>query len=75
MIISDLISKANNRGIPIIVDPKKDNFLEYKNCDIFKPNLKEIKEGMEIDFNEKIDYELENITFKLKEDLNKKEFY
>ena len=27
-IISDLISKNNKRGIPIIVDPKKDNFLE-----------------------------------------------
>ena len=71
-IISDLISEANKRGIPIIVDPKKDNFLEYKNCDIFKPNLKEIKEGMEISFNEKIDSELENVTFKLKKKLNAK---
>ena len=71
-IISELILEAKKRSIPIIVDPKKDNFLEYKNCDIFKPNLKEIKEGMKIDFNEKIDYELENITFKLKEELNAK---
>ena len=71
-IISELISEENKRGIPIIVDPKKDNFLEYKNCDIFKPNLKEIKEGMKIDFNEKIDSELENVTFKLKEELNAK---
>ena len=57
-IINELILEANKRGIPIIVDPKKDNFLEFKNCDIFKPNLKEIKEGMEIDFNEKIENEL-----------------
>ena len=71
-IISVLISEAKKRGIPIIVDPKKDNFFEYKNCDIFKPNLKEIKEGMKIDFNEKIHSELENVTFKLKEELNAK---
>ena len=71
-VISELISEAKKRGIPTIVDPKKDNFLEFKNCDIFKPNLKEIKEGMEIEFNEKIDSELESATSKLKEELHAK---
>lgn len=70
--IAKIISEAKKRGIPTIVDPKKDNFLEYKDCDIFKPNLKEIKEGMEIDFNEKIDSELKNATHKLKQELNAK---
>ncbi len=71
-IISEVISEANKRRIPTIVDPKKDNFLEYKDCDIFKPNLKEIKEGMQLEFNEKIDSELESATHKLKEALNAK---
>lgn len=71
-IIAEIISEAKRRGIPKIVDPKKDNFLEYKDCDIFKPNLKEIKEGMEIEFNEKIDSELEGATYKLKQELNAK---
>ena len=71
-IISEVISETKRRGIPTIVDPKKDNFLEYKDCDIFKPNLKEIKEGMEIEFNEKIDSELEGATYKLKQELNAK---
>ncbi len=30
------------------VDPKKKNFLAYKNVTIFKPNLKEVKEGLNI---------------------------
>ena len=71
-IIKKIILEAKERGIPTIVDPKKNNFLEFKNCDIFKPNLKEIKEGMEIDFNEKIDNELEIATSKLRKALNAK---
>ena len=71
-IISKLILEAKEKGIPSIVDPKKNNFLEFKNCDIFKPNLKEIKEGMEIDFNEKIENELEIATSKLRKALNAK---
>jgi D-glycero-beta-D-manno-heptose-7-phosphate kinase len=32
------------------VDPKKKNFLSYKGCTLFKPNLKELKEGLKVDF-------------------------
>jgi len=71
-IITELIHKAKEKGISTIVDPKKNNFLEYQNCDIFKPNLKEIKEGMGIEFDEKIDSELEKATSKLKQQLNAK---
>ena len=45
-IISEIIKTANKNNIPTIVDPKKDNFKHYKNCTVFKPNLKELKEGM-----------------------------
>jgi bifunctional ADP-heptose synthase (sugar kinase/adenylyltransferase) len=30
------------------VDPKRKNFFAYKQVDIFKPNLKEVKEGLNI---------------------------
>jgi rfaE bifunctional protein kinase chain/domain len=46
-----LISEANARQIPIAVDPKKKNFFAYKGCTLFKPNLKELKEGLQIEFN------------------------
>ena len=71
-IIRTLIYKAKERGIPAIVDPKKDNFLEYQECDIFKPNLKEIKEGINIEFDESKDEELQKATSLLKEKLNAK---
>ncbi|MEN9969017.1 MAG: hypothetical protein RIR94_1206 [Bacteroidota bacterium] len=46
-----LIAEANARQIPIVVDPKKKNFLSYKGCTLFKPNLKELKEGLQIEFD------------------------
>ncbi len=50
-LIEWLISEANVRQIPIAVDPKKKNFFAYKGCTLFKPNLKELKEGLQIEFN------------------------
>lgn len=44
-LISAIIEFANENEIPTTVDPKKDNFLEYKNVTLFKPNLKELVEG------------------------------
>lgn len=49
-LIKHTISVANEKNIPVGVDPKKNNFLAYKNCTLFKPNLKELKEGISIDF-------------------------
>ncbi len=45
-VIEAIISMANERKIPVTVDPKKDNFFAYKNVTLFKPNLKELKEGV-----------------------------
>ena len=45
-IIKEIISFANQKSIPVAVDPKKRNFLDYKNSTIFKPNFKELKEGL-----------------------------
>ncbi|WP_018480125.1 bifunctional heptose 7-phosphate kinase/heptose 1-phosphate adenyltransferase [Pontibacter roseus] len=50
--IARFIQLANERGIPSVVDPKKKNFLSYKGCTLFKPNLKELKEGLKVDFAE-----------------------
>jgi rfaE bifunctional protein kinase chain/domain len=35
-------------GVLTAVDPKRKNFFSYKNVNIFKPNLKEVKEGLNI---------------------------
>ncbi len=48
-IIESIIAYCNQKGIPTAVDPKQKNFLAYKNCTLFKPNLKEVKEGLKIE--------------------------
>jgi rfaE bifunctional protein kinase chain/domain len=50
-LIQNVISLANENGIVSTVDPKKENFLAYKNVTLFKPNLKELKEGLGLDFS------------------------
>lgn len=45
-VISRVISMAKVAGIPVAVDPKKKNFSAFKNVSLFKPNLKEISEGL-----------------------------
>jgi D-glycero-beta-D-manno-heptose-7-phosphate kinase len=51
--IQQIIAFAKTKNIPTIVDPKKRNFTNYQGTDIFKPNLKELKEGLKIDFDAK----------------------
>ena len=48
--IGHFIQLANERNIPSVVDPKKKNFLSYVGCTLFKPNLKELKEGLKVEF-------------------------
>lgn len=48
-VITEVIAYCNSKGIPTSVDPKQKNFLAYKGCTIFKPNLKEVKEGLKIE--------------------------
>lgn len=57
-LIKEIISLANSHNIPSIVDPKKDNFFAYTQCTLFKPNRKEIKEGLPTDLDLSI---IENI--------------
>lgn len=53
VIDSNMINKITNLSqtekIPIIVDPKKKNFNFYKNVKLFKPNFKELKDGLNLE--------------------------
>ncbi len=49
-VIGVVTAMATAKGIPVTVDPKKRNFLSYEKVTLFKPNIKEIKEGLKIDF-------------------------
>jgi len=47
-VIAALIKYCNANGISTAVDPKRKNFFAYKGVDIFKPNLKEAREALNI---------------------------
>lgn len=66
-LIEKVTAIAKSKNIPLIVDPKKRNFLAYQNVTVFKPNLKELKEGLKIDFDPKNFGELQNAVRLLKD--------
>ncbi len=52
-LITQVVKLAQKLKIPTSVDPKKNNFLAFKKVSLFKPNLRELKEGLhlELDLN------------------------
>lgn len=67
-VIRKVIGLCKKAGVITAADPKRKNFFSYREVDIFKPNLKEVKEGLNLisdelsnDFLMKIHGELENI--------------
>ena len=52
-VIEAVIDLANKHNVITTVDPKKDNFFAYRNVTMFKPNLKELKEGLNVEFEMK----------------------
>ena len=47
-LIDKIIKLAHSKNILISVDPKKRNFNNYSNVHLFKPNLKEFRDGLEL---------------------------
>ncbi len=47
-LIDFVTETAEELNIPVTVDPKKQNFLYYRNPALIKPNLLEMKEGLKI---------------------------
>lgn len=50
-LIRQVVTMARKLRVPVVVDPKKKHFMSYKGVTLFKPNLKELKEGLKIDFD------------------------
>ena len=48
-LIQDVVKRALAAKIPVTVDPKKKNFLAYQQVTLFKPNLKEMKDGLKLE--------------------------
>ncbi|MCO6484772.1 MAG: carbohydrate kinase [Saprospiraceae bacterium] len=48
-LIRKVMEMAKESGIPVTVDPKFRHFLDYRGVSLFKPNLKELIEGLGMD--------------------------
>ena len=69
-VIKEIIALCKSKGIILAVDPKKKNFFAYQGVDIFKPNLKEVREALLIHSDEVNLSAMETIHAFLKEKLN-----
>ncbi len=58
-VIQDVVNVANKRKVPILVDPKKRNFLTYEKVTLFKPNFKELNQGLKSEIDK---HDLESIA-------------
>lgn len=67
-VIHEAITICKEAGVVTAVDPKRKNFFAYHHADIFKPNLGEVKQGLNLLIDEvnnsllsKIHLELKNV--------------
>lgn len=68
-VIKKIINLCKGAGVVTTVDPKRKNFFSYKGVDIFKPNLHEVKEGLNLLLDEINKPVLNNIHTELKKRL------
>lgn len=48
-VIEKILTHCRHVGVLTAVDPKQENFLEYMGVDLFKPNLKEVRDALNLD--------------------------
>lgn len=71
-LIREIVQLSKKKNIITVVDPKKRNFLKYNGVSLFKPNLKELREGLKTDVNPKNHQELEQAVQELQNQLSAK---
>jgi rfaE bifunctional protein kinase chain/domain len=69
-VIRTLIGICKSRSVITAVDPKRKHFFEYRDVDIFKPNLKEAREALNLLIEEVNENTLTLIHQKLRAELN-----
>jgi D-glycero-beta-D-manno-heptose-7-phosphate kinase len=67
-LIKHILLQSTKLNIPVAVDPKEYNFFEYQQIDLFKPNIKELAEAIQM----KIDPKSINSLRRAAEELKRK---
>lgn len=68
-LISEVVAEAKARQIITVVDPKKRNFLSYSGVTLFKPNLKELREGLKVEIDMRKNSDLETAANEIRDHL------
>jgi D-glycero-beta-D-manno-heptose-7-phosphate kinase len=66
VLIKKVIALAKKHNIPTVVDPKKRNFTDYNEVTLFKPNLKELREGLKVEVQANNMKQVEAVTGQLR---------
>ena len=69
-LINEIVEESKRKNIITVVDPKKRNFLKYANVTLFKPNLKELREGLKVEIDMRQMKDLEAAVEQIKIHLN-----
>lgn len=69
-VIKSVIALCKQHGVITTVDPKRKNFFAYQGVDIFKPNMKEVKDGLNLLVEDVNMTTLSDIHRQLQEKLN-----
>lgn len=68
-VITEIIKVCRDKGVPTTVDPKRKNFFSFSGVSVFKPNLKEVREALNIIDDTLDEATLNKIHEQLKEQL------
>ncbi|MCK9291875.1 MAG: bifunctional ADP-heptose synthase [Bacteroidales bacterium] len=69
-LIKRIIGLAHQQQIAVAVDPKKRNFLLYEGVNLFKPNLKELTEGLNVSVDHSSEADIKEAVRQLFEKLS-----
>ncbi|WP_425390117.1 bifunctional heptose 7-phosphate kinase/heptose 1-phosphate adenyltransferase [Ekhidna sp.] len=68
-VIEETIKLAKSKNIPIAVDPKRRNFTKYQGVSLFKVNVADLQDGLDIEFDALDEKQLANAAGQLKENV------
>jgi len=67
-ILKSVMHIAGEQNIPVLVDPKNRNFHLYEKVQLFKPNFKELKEGLDLELSKENFEEIGEVAEKLRKE-------
>ncbi len=74
-VIEETIKLAKAKNIPIAVDPKMRNFTEYQGVSLYKVNIADLKEGLDIEFNALDESEVAHAAEQLKKSVSADNYF